>query len=85
MESTIPAVKAFILERFLVGESPERLTNTTELVHSGILHSQATLQLVSFLEQRYGIELEAQDVGSSVLGTLESIDRMVQAKVAKKR
>jgi acyl carrier protein len=83
MESTIPAVKAFILEHYLVGESPDRLTPTTELIDSGILDSLATLELVAFLEKQYAIELEAHELDATNLGTLTTIDRLVQSKLAK--
>lgn len=73
-------VKGFILENFLQGEDPRNLTPTTELIRSRILDSLATLELVSFLENRYGIELGADDVGAENLGTLESIERLVQSK-----
>ncbi len=84
MESTVPAVKAFILERFLAGESPDSLTPSTELIDSGILDSLATLDLVAFLEQQYGLEFEANEVDTSRLGTLTDIARAVEAKRAAK-
>lgn len=82
MESTVPAVKSFILEKFLPGEPADALTPSTELIHSGILDSLARLELVAFLEQRFGIELEAHDTDGANFGTLEAIDRLVQGKQA---
>lgn len=73
-------VRDFILENFLQGEDPRNLRPTTELIRSGILDSLATLELVSFLEERFGIELGANDVGAEHLGTLESIERLVRSK-----
>lgn len=73
-------VKDFILGNFLQGEDPRNLTPTTELIRSGIIDSLATLELVSFLEERFGIELGPQDVGPENLGTLDSIDRLVRSK-----
>jgi acyl carrier protein len=82
MADVVPAVKDYILRSFLQGEDPENLTRTTELIRSGILDSLATLELVSFLEESFGIQLEAHDVGPANLGTLDSIDRLVNAKLA---
>jgi acyl carrier protein len=82
MESTVPAVKSFILEKFLPGESADQLTPSTELIHSGILDSLARLELVTFLEQQFGIELQAHDTDGANFGTLEDIDRLVQSKRA---
>jgi len=75
-------VKDFILENFLTGEDPRNLTADTELIRSGVLDSLATLELVTFLEDRFGIELGADDVGAEKLGTLESIERLVRSKQA---
>ena len=49
-----------------------------------MLDSLATLELVSFLEQRYGIELEAHEVDASRIGTLEGIATLVLAKTGTK-
>jgi acyl carrier protein len=82
MDDIIRDVKQFILDKFLPGENPQALTPTTPLITSGILDSLATLDLISFLEGRYGFELDADDVDRSKLGTLEDIARMVQSKLA---
>ena len=75
-------VKDFILQNFLPGEDSRNLGPDTELIRSGVLDSLATLELVTFLEERFGIELGADDVGAENLGTLESIERLVHAKRA---
>ncbi len=81
-EDIIRDVKQYILDTFLPGEDPQALTPTTPLITSGVLDSLATLDLVAFLESRYGVELEARDVDHSRLGTLQDIARMVQSKLA---
>jgi acyl carrier protein len=40
------------------------------------------VELVSFLERQYSIELEAHDTDPSRLGTLADIARLVQSKLA---
>jgi acyl carrier protein len=75
-------VRGFILENFLPGEDPKNLTDQTELKESGILDSLSTLKLVSFLEEEFKIELEADDLEAGNLATVANIETMVQAKVA---
>jgi acyl carrier protein len=82
MENVVPTVKDYILTTFLQGEDPSNLTPSTELIRSGILDSLATLDLVAFLESKFGIELAAHDVDASNLGTLQDIDRLVKSKLA---
>jgi acyl carrier protein len=80
VEDIIRTVKEYILAHFLPGEDPAALTPTTLLIGGGVLDSLATLELVSFLEERYGIELEAHEVDAERLGTLTSIAALVSAK-----
>lgn len=74
------AVKEFILAEFLPGEDPDELTPQTELVSSGILDSVATLRLVTFLEERFGIQVEAHEADEEHLNTLVSIAELVASK-----
>ncbi len=80
MTDIAATVKGFILERFLPGEDPANLTRTTPLITGGILDSLATLELVSFIERTFGIQLEAHEVGPGRLDTLERIAELVAAK-----
>jgi len=75
-------VKEFILNEFLPGEDPAELTDATPLITGGVLDSIATLKLVLFVEERYGITLEAHDVDPEHLDTVELIARLIQAKKA---
>ncbi|MFN0179886.1 MAG: acyl carrier protein [Gemmatimonadales bacterium] len=80
MTNTIATVKAFILDRFLPGEDPANLTSTTPLITGGILDSLATLELVAFLETTFKFQLEAHEVDTERLDTLEMIASLVSAK-----
>jgi acyl carrier protein len=74
------AVKRFLLDEFLPGEDPEQLRADTELMASGILDSVATLRLVTFLEERFGIQVEAHEADEEHLNTLASIADLVASK-----
>jgi acyl carrier protein len=76
------AVKNFILSEFLPDEDPENLTATTPLMSSGILDSIATLKLITFLEQEFNIQIDLHEVDQARFNTLESISRLVNAKLA---
>lgn len=77
-------VKDYVLREFLVGERPEALEETTPLISGGILDSISTLKLVSFLEERYGVEFQAHEVSADHLDTLDDIAKIVESKVAAK-
>lgn len=82
MDNTRAVVKQFVLENFLPGEDPKNLTDETELKESGILDSLATLKLVTFLEERFKIELEAGDLDAGNLSTVDSIAGLIESKTA---
>jgi len=84
MEDVKPVVKQFILDEFLPGEDAENLTDSVQLIRGGILHSLATLRLVAFLEQRFGIELDAHEANPDNLDTLPDIEALVKRKVQEK-
>jgi acyl carrier protein len=83
MEATadmMKAVKEYILQEFLPGEPAESLTGDVALISGGILDSIATLKLVLFLEERFGIALEAHEVDREHLDTLDKISDLVASK-----
>jgi len=74
------SVKQFILKEFLPGEDPSELTSSTPLITGGILDSLATMKLVMFLEDSYGVKFEAHEVDPDHLDTVADIARLVAAK-----
>jgi len=73
-------IKEFILSEFLPGENPHALTDSTPLITEGILDSLATLKLVSFLEERFGIKIKAHETDVEHLNDIASIVNLVRSK-----
>ena len=73
-------LKEFILKEFLPGEDPSELTDTTPLITGGVLDSIATLKLVLFLEERFGVKLQAHETDPDYLDTVASIASLVRSK-----
>jgi acyl carrier protein len=73
-------VKEYILHEFLPGEDPNQLTETTPLITGGVLDSIATIRLVLFLEERFGIALQARDTDPEYLNTIASVATLVMSK-----
>ena len=81
LASVKAAVKAYILDAFLPGEDPSELGDTTPLITGGILDSLATIKLVSFLEERYRIRIEAHETMVDYLNTIADIAQLVCSKL----
>ena len=74
-------IKDYILDEFLPGESPDELTDSTPLISGGILDSIATLKLVMYVEEKYGVAFAPHEVDKENLDTLALITRLVRAKL----
>jgi acyl carrier protein len=73
-------LRDFILTEFLPGELPGNLRDDTPLRTSGIVDSLGTLRLVSFVEQRFGIVVEAHEAGIENFDTINDIVAFVGRK-----
>ena len=76
----VQVVKEYILEEFLPGEDPAKLTPTTPLLASGILDSLAILKVISFIEKTFGIEVAAYEADEENFNTLNAVGALIQAK-----
>jgi acyl carrier protein len=80
MDEIARVIHAYILGEFLPGEDPSELTDRTELITGGVLDSISTLKLVTFLEDHFGITVEAHEAGVDHLDTIGQIAALVAAK-----
>ena len=76
------SVKDYILNEFLEGEDPDELTDSIELMTSGIIDSIATLKLVAHLETEYDIAIEAHEADADNLNTIADIASLVASKLS---
>ena len=83
IEKIKASLKSFLLQEFLPDENPALVTYTTPLMTSGILDSIATVDLVSHLEESYGIKVEAHEVGVEHLNTIDAIADLVLSKTGR--
>ena len=58
------------------------LEDSTPLITAGVLDSISTVELVSFLEEQFGVEFEAHEMSADYLDTLDVIAATVQSKSA---
>jgi acyl carrier protein len=82
MNQISQVVHDYILREFLPGESPEELKEETPLITGGILDSISTLKLVNFLEDRFGVTVEAHEAGVDNLDSVGQIARLIAGKNA---
>jgi acyl carrier protein len=75
------SVKRFLIETVAQDDESLVLTADTDLQESGLLDSISTLQLISFLEQKFNIAFESSDMDGGGFSSLRSIERLVNDKL----
>ena len=80
MDSVKETIRSFILTTQLPGESPENLLDDTPLQTSGILDSLAVMALITFLEQKFSIELDVYDTAVERFDSIQDIASVVAKK-----
>lgn len=77
MESEI---RAFLADNFLLGDDVQNLPGSASLIDAGIIDSTGVLELVGFLEDRYGIRIADQELLPENLDSIENVVRFVGEK-----
>lgn len=73
-------IERFIRDEILMGGRPE-LAAEEPLVSSGLLDSLGILRLITFLEERFGIQVGDGDVGEENFGSLARLSTFVERKL----
>lgn len=74
-------VRQFVISNFLFGEDNGSLTANESFLENGIIDSTGVLELVSFLEQTYGIKVRDEELVPDNLDSLQKVAAFVQRKV----
>jgi len=74
-------IKAFIVANFLFGEEGSGLADNQSFLESGIIDSTGLLELVSFVEQKYGITIGDREMVPENLDSLRNVSRLVARKL----
>ena len=74
-------IRAYIVDNFLLGGDQE-LSPSQSLLESGVVDSTGVLELVGFLEQSYGIQVQDADLVPENLDTIDNIAAFVRRKQA---
>jgi acyl carrier protein len=82
VDDALEVIKRYILTEFLPGEQASNLREDTPLRTSGILDSLGTIRLMKFIEERFGIEVEAEEAGMPNFNRLGDIAALVARKRA---
>jgi acyl carrier protein len=73
-------IREFIINNFLFGATDTVLEDNGSFLQKGILDSTGILEVVGFLEEKYGIKIEDDELVPENLDSIECIVRFVSSK-----
>jgi acyl carrier protein len=76
----IARVREFITENFLYMRPDMVLGDDDRLLERGIIDSMGVLEVLTFLEDEYGVKPDDDEISEANLGSLAAIARFVVAK-----
>ena len=77
-----PLIRQFVVENFMFGEEPEPLDGNASFVDLGIVDSTGVLELVTFIEESFGIRVEDEEIIPENLDSIHRIALFVRDKLA---
>lgn len=78
-DDTAELIRGFIKQRFPLASSKE-LTQELSLLDSGIVDSLGVLDLVGFVEEQFGIEVQDDDLVPENFDSIDALTRFVKER-----
>ncbi len=73
-------IRSFIVETFLFGASQTSFNDDESLLESGIIDSTGVLELVSFVEEEFGIDVRDEDLVPDNFDSLNRLSSYIERK-----
>jgi acyl carrier protein len=82
MSTTERELREFIAENLLFGQDSHALGDDDSFLEKEIIDSTGVLELVSFLEQKYGLKLADDELVPENLDSINQLTRFIKRKLA---
>jgi acyl carrier protein len=80
MQKTKDVLRSFIIETFPAASLGVDLDDSTSFLDTGIIDSTGVLELVDFLEERFGITVEDSELVPENLDSINNLSRYLSSK-----
>jgi acyl carrier protein len=77
------AIRTFVNENFILSKEGEPLDDSVSFLESGIVDSTGMLEIIEFLEERFGFAVEDDELVPENLDSIANLTRFVQSKINK--
>ena len=80
MEDIKTSIRTFIVDNFLFGTA-DNLEDDTSFLEEGIIDSTGVLELITFLEETYGITVEDEELIPENLDSINNVTTFLSTKL----
>ena len=74
-------LRQFVTDNFMFGKPGEGVADDDSFLERGIIDSTGVMELVAFLEERYGIKLQDRDLIPDNLDSIKGLARFVESRL----
>ncbi len=74
-------LRQFVIDNFAFGLEGEALSNDDSLLDQGIVDSTGVLELVAFLEERFGIKVQDHELVAANLDSINGLVHFLEGKL----
>ena len=74
-------LRQFVIDNFLFGKPYDGFADDDSFIEHGIIDSTAVMELIAFLEERYRLKLQDQDLIPENLDSINGLARFVESRV----
>ncbi len=82
MQGLEQEIRKFVVDNFLFGQDDSRLGDGDSFLEHGIIDSTGVLELVSFLETRFGMKIADAELLPENLDSIDGVAAFVRRKAA---
>ena len=81
VETFAKEIRTFIVANFLFGDEGNAFTDEQSFLETGIIDSTGLLELIAFVEQKYGISIGDREMVPENLDSLRNVSQLVARKL----
>ena len=76
------SIRSFIVDNFMLGKSPEELSDSGSLLDLGIIDSTGILELVQYIEETFEITIDDSELVPENLDSVDNLIKFIQSKAS---
>ncbi len=80
-KDTVDIISKFIMNNFLLSDQKENIDVNISLYENRIVDSTGVLEIVDFLEEKFGIKIEDDELVPDNLDSINKMSKFVQRKI----